>query len=109
LLCSIQKTNLNTQISIELDGRQVTKSIAEWVWRRREYAAIDLKTWSKFTDRGLREGMINSSVGTQMEVKIVRHFDPEKRDKMKMMYMEEPKKIDSTLEIVNAVTDLIEN
>lgn len=108
LLCSIQRTNLQTDVTIELGGNQVTKKIAEWVWRRREYATMDLKTWSCFTDRGLKEGHIQSSTGNQIEIKIVRHFSPEKRDTMRMMFSQEPKQIDAALEVINAVTDLVE-
>src|SRR5258706_14930760 len=41
LLVSIARTNLATYTTIELGDKRVTKSLAEWVWRRREYAAID--------------------------------------------------------------------
>lgn len=105
---AIARTNLQTQVTIELGGKQVTKTIAEWVWRRREYAALDQMTWSKMTDRGLKEGLMQSSTGTPIEVKLVRHYDPNKRDDMISVYREEPHKIDSALEVVNAVTDLVE-
>lgn len=108
LLCAIQRTNLATQATIEIGGKRVTKTLAEWVWRRREYAAVDMQTWAKLTDRGLKEGFMQSSTGTPMEVKIVRHFDPIKRDEMVSMYRAEPHEIDAALEVVNAVTDLVE-
>lgn len=108
LLTAIQRTNLATNVTIELDGKQVTKNIAEWVWRRREYAGIDLVTWSKMTDRNLKEGQINQSTGQPLMVTIVRHYDPEKRDQMIAMYRDEPHKIDAALEVINATTDLIE-
>src|ERR1700688_3580412 len=34
----IQKTNIATPVSIELGGKHVTKSIAEWIHRRRDLA-----------------------------------------------------------------------
>ena len=108
LLCGIQKTNIDTFVSITLGDRVVTKSIAEWVWRRREYAALDLRTWQMLTDRNLKEGMGQNSQGTPVEVKIVRHFDPVQRDKMAAMFKSEPHEIDAALEVVNAVTDLVE-
>lgn len=108
LLCAIQRTNIATPVAIEIGGKSVTKSIAEWVWRRREYAQSDYNTWAKFTDRGLKEGFMQSSTGTPTEVKIVRHFDPIKRDEMLAMYRAEPHEIDATLEVVNATTDLVE-
>src|SRR6267154_3329727 len=36
LRVAIQRTNLATPVTIELDGKQVTKCIAEWIHRRRE-------------------------------------------------------------------------
>ncbi len=109
LLCAIQRTNMATTASVMLGDRTVAKSIAEWIWRRREYAALDLKTWSSLTDRNLREGTGQNSSGTPIDVRIVRHFDPVRRDEMVAMYKSEPHEIDATLEVVNAVTDLIED
>ncbi len=108
LLCSIQRTNINTKVTIELGGKKVTKTIAEWVWRRREYAAIDFATWSKLTDRGLRDNNLKTSTNENMEIKVIRHFDPIKRDEMLEIYRSEKSNIDAALEVVNATTDLIE-
>jgi hypothetical protein len=107
LLLAIQKTNLATNVTIELGGKSVTKCIAEWVWRRREYAAMDSMTWSKLTDRNLKEGFMPTSTGQQMEIKIVRHYDPVLRDSKLAMYRDEPHRIDAALEVVNATTELV--
>ena len=108
LLTAVARTNLATPVTIKLGDKSVAKSIAEWVWRRREYAALDYKTWASMGDKGLKEGHFPSSTGVVTEVKIVRHYDPERRDKMITMYKSEPREIDSALEVINAVTDLIE-
>lgn len=108
LLTSIARTNLATSVTITLGDRPVTKPIAEWVWRRREYAQVDQATWSRLTDRNLKEGNVQSSPGVMTEVKLVRHFDPALRDKMIAIYASEKHEIDAALEVVNAVTDLIE-
>ncbi len=108
LLVAIARTNLATSVAIDLGGKKVTKTIAEWVWRRREYAKIDLDTWNKMTDRGLREGTVPSSTGVPLEVKLIRNYSPERRDKKMAEYAAEPGEIDSALEVVNAITDLIE-
>ncbi len=108
LLTAIQRTNLDTQVAIELGGKSVTKSIAEWVWRRREYANMDLATWQKLTDKGLKEGVTATATGGQIDIKIVRFYDPVKRDEKVTEYRSEPHLIDAALEIVNATTDLIE-
>lgn len=109
LLLAIQRTNLHTPVSIMLGEKSTTKMIAEWVWRRREYAALDLLTWSKLTDRGLKEGLANTSTGQPFELKLVRHYDPVQRDGRLALYKSEPHDIDAALEIANATTDLLEN
>lgn len=108
LLVAIQRTNLATPVTITIGANTLTKSIAEWVWRRREYAALDLKTWQTLTDRNLKDGLHQNSQGIPTPVKVVRHFDPVQRDTMVAAYKSEPHEIDAALEVVNAVTDLIE-
>ena len=108
LKIAIQKTNLETDVTIELAGKTITKSIAEWIHRRRDLAAAEQHMWSQLTDRGLKEGQLQQSVGDPIIVKIVRCFDPAERDKKIDAYMSEPVLVDSRLEIINAVTDLIE-
>lgn len=109
LRVAIQKTNLNTPVTIELDGVQVTKSIAEWVLRRRLYAKMEEGIWNSLNDRGLKEGITDGTAGQKIEVKIRRYFDPVLRDEKRELYRSEPSVIDSTLEVVNAVIDLIED
>lgn len=108
LRISVQRTNLDTDVTIELDGKQVTKSIAEWIHRRKDLAGLEQQLWSSLTDRGLKEGILQNSQGEKVEVKIVRFYEPSQRDKFIELYRSEPSKIDSTLEVVNAVTELIE-
>lgn len=109
LLTAISRTNLETKVTIDLGGKPVEKTIAEWIWRRREFAAVDLATYRKLTDRKLREGKIQGSTGVDMDVTIVRNFSPEVRDKWLEIYADEPSSIDAALEVVNAITDLIES
>ncbi len=112
LQIAIQKTNLETEVTIDLQGtsvvKPVTKSIAEWIHRRRELSHIEFNMWNSLTDRGITEGMGNSPSGDPVEIKIVRFFDPSERDEMKDALLSEPSTIDGRLEIVNAITDLIE-
>lgn len=107
LLVAIANTNQQTKVTIELGGKQVTKTIAEWIWRRREYAAIDFQTWAAMTDRGLKEGKAQTSPGVETELKIIRHYDINMRDARMAMYKTEPSAIDATLEVINATTDLL--
>ncbi len=108
LRTAIQKTNLQTDVTIELDDKPVTKTIAEWIHRRRDLAARELELWQGIGDRGLKEGTIKTSTGEQQEVKIRRYYDPTERDNKVELYRNEPTIIDSILEVKNAVTDLIE-
>ena len=108
LRVAIQRTNLETKVIIELDGKGVEKSIAEWIHRRRDLSGLELATWQGIGDRGLREGVIKTSTGENMEVKIRRYYSPVERDKRIELYRTEPSIIDRTLEVVNATTDIKE-
>lgn len=108
LLASIARTNLATKVTITIGDKSISHSIAEWIWRRRQYAAIDQKTWEAQGDRGLKEGNANFSVGGEpTKVTIVRFYDPQLRDTMVDKFRNEPHQIDAALEVVNATTDLI--
>lgn len=110
LLVRISKTNLATSVTILLGEKAVAKSIAEWIWRRREYAVLDQKTWSLMTDRNLKEGTAPSTIpgGEPTKVSIVRNYDVQIRDAKIAMYKSEPHEIDAALEVANAVTDLLD-
>src|SRR5258706_14668211 len=56
LQTSIQRTNLQTQVEIELGGIKVQHCIAEWVVRRRSLAGMEMQAWQGLTDSGLKEG-----------------------------------------------------
>lgn len=109
LRTAIQKTNLQTPVTIELNGKGVTKTIAEWIHRRRDLAGEEAKMWGVLTDRGLKEGTMKQSTEQLVEVKIVRCYDPEERDRFLSLYQSEPTTVDAKLEVVNAITDLIED
>jgi len=108
LRVAIQRTNLETYVEVELNGNNVRKTIAEWIHRRRDLAGLELKMWKQLHDRGIQEGIVRAPSGDPMEMKVVRFYEPETRDKKIDMYQSEPITIDSKLEIVNAITDLIE-
>jgi hypothetical protein len=111
LRLAVQTVNLRTQVAIELAGKQVTKSIAEWIHWRRDLAKANLELYAQLQDRNaqgqpLREGQMQQSGGTVINVKIRRYYDPAQRDKMMALYKSEPSIIDGHLEVVNATTDL---
>jgi len=108
LRVSIQKTNIETEVTIELGGKQVTKTIAGWIHRRRDLANEELSIWNILGDRGINEGMAKGPTGDPVEIKINRFYDPVERDHKRDLYASEPSIIDAKLEIVNATSDLIE-
>lgn len=106
---AIQRTNLATMVTIDIGGRSVTKSIARWIHRRRDLAKLEESAWRQLGDRGLKESNVQTSPGgTVTEVRIRRYFDPQERDRKIDLYRSEPSIIDGTLEVTNAITDLIE-
>lgn len=111
LRVAVQRTNIATPVTIKLSGETVTKTIAEWIHRRRDLASRDYEMWAGLgrKEHGLREGTLVTSTGEKREVKIRRYYDPRERDEKAEEYRSEPNQIDATLEVVNAVTDLIES
>lgn len=108
LRLAIQKTNLENEVTIELGKKQVTKTIAEWIHRRRDLANEELAMWNVLGDRNIQEGIGKGPTGDPIEIKINRFYDPVERDNKKDFFGSEPSIIDSKLEVVNAVTDLME-
>jgi hypothetical protein len=109
LRVAIQRTNLATPVTIAVGGKQVSKSIAEWIHRRRDLAKLDMDMWAKLGDRNLKEQNIQTAPGGPItEVRIRRYYDPALRDAKLELYRSEPSTIDATLEVTNAVTDLID-
>ncbi len=105
---AIQRTNIATPVTIELGGKQVSKTIAEWIHRRRDLAELERGMWARLGDRGLKEGRTQNSTGGVLDVKIRRYFNPVERDEKLELYRSEPSVIDATLEVINATTDLVE-
>jgi len=108
LRVAIQRTNIATQVSIEIEGKHVTKSIAEWIHRRRDLAKMEMAMWQALTDRGLKEqNMVTAAGGPVTEIRVRRYYDPAERDRKVEMYRTEPSVIDATLEVTNATTELL--
>jgi hypothetical protein len=109
LRVAIQRTNLATDVPIEINGKTVIKTIAEWIHRRRDLAKLDQQAWAALSDRNLQEGKAkNSQGGPDFDITVVRYYDPAQRDAKVELYRSEPMIIDGTLEVINAVTDLVE-
>lgn len=107
---AVHRTNLETKVTIELGGKFVEKSIVAWIERRRNLATMDELIYSALTDRTYKEEY-TTKLSPGAPVTIVRrilYFDPVERDNKMELFRSEPSKINSTLEITNAITDLIE-
>lgn len=110
LRLAVQRTNLQTNVTIELGSKYVTKTIAEWVHRRRDLAKEEFEMWSRLTEKNYQEKYKQKLTDKAPEIIINRrlYFDPKERDEKKELYRSEPGIIDGTLEVINAVTELIE-
>lgn len=107
LLASVQLTNLSTNVTVEIGSNQVTKTISEWIYRRREGVDFDIATQhAKATS--LKQVAIKGENGEIQVDNVIRNYDQGKRDEILMQLSQEKMLIDSQLEIINAVTDLKE-
>ena len=106
---AIQKTNLETNLTIQLQDKAVTKNLSEWILRGRELASLEYKMWEGITDRGIKETKIPGPTreSQPIEVKIIRFYDPKLREEMRMALLEEPSIVTAAMEIANATTPLI--
>ncbi len=104
----IQKTNVLTQVTIHFDNTEVTKSITEWIERRKSLAAAERQAWSRLGNKNLKDVRLQNTSGVVYDSKVRYYYDPVQKDKMMELLASEPSLIDSKLEIINATTDLIE-
>lgn len=105
----IQYTNIVTLVTIQIgQSRSITKTIAEWIHWRRELCDMMYRTHAQLTDKNIKEGQLKNSQGEIVDIKIVRCYSPAQRDSTMAEYMDLKNSIDSTLEIVNATTDMVE-
>ncbi len=105
----IAKTNVATQVNVLLGEKIVTKSIVEWINRRKTFATLDTAIWNKLNDKKLpMVANTQKSNGENQETKLRRYYDPRERDIKRELYGSEPLAIDAALEVTNAVTDLME-
>jgi len=108
----IQATNLATQVSIKIGEDIITRSITEWVIRRREVIDLENLAYSSLTDRNLAEKGLRTLGNSDEQKKIqnarVRfYFDATARDENIDLLKTEKDSIDKTLEIINATTQII--
>lgn len=104
----LQKTNVMINVTIRLNETDVSKTLFEWIQRRKDLANMELKAWQKLTDRNLRDGQFAQSNGIMNQIKMRRYYDPAKKERYVNMLSLEPTLIDSALEIANCSNELVE-
>ena len=109
LRVAIQRTNIATEVSIQIGDKSVTKNIAEWIHRRRDLAKLNLDIWAALRSDEKHKFMAYKDASGEDQVSNLRlYYDPKQRDEKKDIFKQEPSLIDGALEVKNAVTDLIE-
>ncbi len=108
LRLAIQKTNLETDVTIMIGGKNITKSIAAWIHRRRDLANSEMQIWQILSDRGIHEGMGKGPTGDPIEIRVNRFYNPAEKVRKMEIYASEPSLVDGKLEVTNAITDLTE-
>lgn len=104
----IHTTNNSVEITIVIGGIGITKTIDEWLTRRKSGVDFQTLAYQSLTDRSLKEEFVSQPDGTRVPLTIVRHYNPVQRDEMLEILAQEKSLIDSRLEIVNATTDLMD-
>jgi hypothetical protein len=107
----IQRTNLETNVTIKIGDEPVTRTISEWVIRRREIIDFEIQSYSILSDRGLSDkSMLVRGLDTDKvkQARVRFYFDASERDKQLELLKTEKESIDKVLEIANATTDVIE-
>jgi hypothetical protein len=104
----LQKTNVSTSLTIRLHDVDVTKSLFEWIQRRKDLAKMELQAWEKLTDRNLKDGQYQQTNGQLAVMKMRRYYDPQMKERKIDLLKAEPHLIDAALEIANCSADLLE-
>ena len=108
----IQLTNLQTPVAIKVGGNGITRSIAEWVIRRREIVDLQLLAYNSLGDKGLADrgvrAMGNMDESKKIQSARVRfYFNATDRDSKIEVLKNERESIDKALEIANVLTELL--
>lgn len=110
----ISKTNNATMVTITVGGKDITKSIAQWMTRRRETAIAEASVWTSLFQRPkmLRPESIECLDAAGNPAKKIsnvrRYFNVKQADEKVQTFAQEPSMIDGKLEVVNAITELLD-
>ena len=102
-----QARNKTNNRKIEIAGK--SKTIAEWILRRRKLNQWEMLMWKQIRDTLMPTPVKDTSKDGEPRIaQVIRFYDVEERDAKVLELNEECTRIDGALEIINAVTDLIE-
>ena len=105
----ITRTNLETEVPIQINGKTVVKTITEWIIRRDQLAEVEENCFNVLCNNLNQQKFIKvMKDGVETIAEIRYYFSPQERDKKIEEYRDEPCLIDQALEIKNATTELIE-
>lgn len=105
----ISKTNIETDVTIELNGRSITKSISAWIMRRRELSKMACQPYYVMDNRGLQPKGYRVDGCEDMKVaNVALFYNQKERDDLIIEMEGEPLEIDGKLEVVNATTQLLQ-
>lgn len=108
LALAISHTNNVTTVTLELDGKTISKSITAWIVRRREGIAFEQQGLSQLTNKNLKPALVKAAAGEdQVMNSVVLNFDTAEKDKKLALLMAEQTAISTALEIINATTDIV--
>lgn len=96
----------NATVEVKIEG--VTMTIAEWIEYRQHGVKNILNALSALNDNSGRQKMQSTQFDPEKGIKIIKFYDEKDRNEQAEKWSSIADKIDSSLEIVNATTDLIE-
>lgn len=96
----------NAATSVTIGGH--TRTITEWIEYRASGINFISDAYSKLQETNAANDVRNTKFDGTQGIKVVRHYDEKAKNEKLTQLMEIQSKIDTTLETINATTDLIE-
>lgn len=100
----LSKTNATIEVTI--DGN--VKTISEWIEYRKAGLNLLQRSYNQLQDNQCIREVQSTKFDGQQGIKVIRHYDEATRNAKLNAILELASKIDTTLETVNATTDLVE-
>lgn len=96
----------NATVFVAIDGQE--RTITEWIEYRQYGLKALMNTFSSLSDQRAVMEVVKTPANPQEGVKVIKFYDEKFKNEELSKIMELQNKIDTTLEVVNATTDLIE-